>query len=740
MRNKVVYAGWTFTDSDAANGSLAKSQDLTSASLSADSISVEVRCSDPAITQFTLNAPMTYFYRDRQKGTYYLQSVTRVSPDHYVLSGLSALGLLASMPHLGGIYTGQTVQELVEEICGSVPVLVKTSLADIQLYGWLPAVSPPQKSARDNLSQVLFAVGAYLGTDLNGVLRVEPLWDGVSCTITADQIYQDASVSYDPPVSAVTVTEHQYIQSSEEQELFNGTAQEGEIITFDAPYHSLTSVGVQILASGANWAKLSAGVGTVAGKAYLHLTKLITETVVPGVAENAKSESDATLVSLVNSRAVAKRLAAYYRCQETINAPFVTNPQKPGYVVSVYHPYEKKMVTACISNMDIIMSAVMKSDSSMLVGFRPPQPEDSEILTERIVLTGSGKWKRPEGATYAKYVLISAGQGGYCGNKGEDAAVSPSVSWTDQTWGDSFSGKGLSPCAKGGLGGNPGEGGRILEGELDLSDVTELEYQCGIGGLGATFNEDGTPGEYGTDTVFGDFSTKDSSAPEIGYTDPVTGERYGGIGDTGLPGGDGAGKAADVDVVNDETVRKFDPSSSAYDEDGNEYSGGPTDSVAEQPNYVVIEAVQSSNKNATAWFSKGLGSGAAAGSPGNAGLQGFKGFTENTASATAGQGADGAVPTLVPKKPQVYGKGGRGGYGGGAGGSPGITIGTSRSGGSVTNSPGIPGKGAIGSPGGPGGDGCIILYITRTAVRRRGALVTKDGKWLLDKLGRRLIV
>lgn len=67
MRNKVVYAGWTFTDGDAANGSLAKSQDLTSASLSADSISVEVRCSDPVITQFTLNTPILSLPRNHQR-------------------------------------------------------------------------------------------------------------------------------------------------------------------------------------------------------------------------------------------------------------------------------------------------------------------------------------------------------------------------------------------------------------------------------------------------------------------------------------------------------------------------------------------------------------------------------------------------------------------------------------------------------------------------------------------------
>ena len=157
MWNQLIYGERIFVDREVKDGSMAREQDLTSASLSADSLSATVRTSDPTITTFDKNAPLTYIHRGTQRGIYYLQSITRVSPTHYTLYGLTAMGLLSTQIHPGGIYTGQTVQEIVASICGPVPVIVNERMASIRLYGWLPYAKPPQRSARDNLAEVLFA-------------------------------------------------------------------------------------------------------------------------------------------------------------------------------------------------------------------------------------------------------------------------------------------------------------------------------------------------------------------------------------------------------------------------------------------------------------------------------------------------------------------------------------------------------------------------------------------------------
>ena len=676
------------------------------------------------------------------------------------------MGALTGMVHTGGIYTGQTVEEVVKEICGNIPSLIKSVYAGVKLYGWLPYADGKERSARDNLAQVLFAIGAYLRTDLNGVLRIEPLWDGTASLINVDRSYTGGTVKYDSPISAVTVTEHQYVAGTETKELFSGTAQNGDIITFYEPMHSLSATGFTILESGANYAKISAGTGALTGKAYIHNTRLITQPVTAGAAENVKSVTDATLVSLVNSYAVAKRLADYYRCRETITNDIVSGHEKPGHVVSVYHPYDKKMVSACIQSLDTTMSATLKSSMEALVGFTPAQPESAEYFDERVVLTGSGEWQVPENVTAITAVLIGGAQGGHCGHGGNPATQKTASitgyifdipQYITDKW--AFGGKG-------GKGGDPGSGGKILQATFDVTPAQKFSFSCGVGGFGAAFdannwaNTPSTPGADGTKTTFGSLDSDSGSVSEIGYTDPVTGEVFAAKGEQGIAGGDGAGMNPDA-VDSKEGKIRLAPlqATSVVDEDGNVWKGGNT--RIEEDGTISLSAgdEQSFTGSLEDGFCGGVvsyncGSGAAAGANGTPGNSSgtfslvsvpSKGMpkTSITVTATGSASVLGANATLVPKKPTVYGKGGRGGYGGGGDGATGLSetyYGGSKSG-SLNNTPGsVRATGSNGAQGGPGGDGCIILYYRKFGQTRGGPLVQKGGGLFFDRLNKLFIV
>ena len=221
-KNKIVYASYIFSDDDETlrSGNEYQITSLIADELQADTIELEVKCSDKNIVVFTENAPLQYYRENLLRSTYYVQSIKRIGGDKYTISADSAMGLLMKRLHVGGIYTGQTVKEVVNEICGNIPILVKTVFADTKLYGWLPYCKPPESSARNNLAQVLYAIGAALTTDNNGVLRVEPLWDGVSSSIGETRMYFDGSVETEKPISAVTVTEHQYIAEPTKRSCF----------------------------------------------------------------------------------------------------------------------------------------------------------------------------------------------------------------------------------------------------------------------------------------------------------------------------------------------------------------------------------------------------------------------------------------------------------------------------------------------------------------------------------------
>lgn len=709
---------------------------LDESSLSFDTVSVEV-CTKTIGTQLSAlpnNTPIVVYRGGEIKARFVSSGVSRIGPVTYQLTGRSPMGALTGMVHAGGIYTGQTVEEVVKEICGNIPSLIKSVYAGVKLYGWLPYADGKERSARDNLAQVLFAIGAYLRIDLNGVLRIEPLWDGTASLINVDRSYTGGTVKYDSPISAVTVTEHQYVAGTEVKELFSGTAQNGDIITFSEPMHSLSATGFTILESGANYAKISAGTGALTGKAYIHNTRLITQPVTAGAAENVKSVTDATLVSLVNSYAVAKRLADYYRCRETITNDIVSGHEKPGHVVSVYHPYDKKMVSACIQSLDTTISATLKSSMEALVGFTPAQPEAAEFLDERVVLTGSGEFQIPEGTTTIHYVMISAGQGGRCGEKGEDTQSGPKFSWTNPVFEDRVDGYALALGGKGGPGGKGGMGGRIVEGDLDVSQLKSLAYACGKSGKGAEFSPDDLPGTDGTDTVFHGMTTAGASAPDWGFTDPITGEQFGGVGEDGLPGGDGAGRDPSVSEYTDDSVQKYVNGTIAYDEDGNAFTPGP---VAGSEGKVSMTRIAStSTPRSYGWYSSGLGGGPAAGANGKAGSSGRGLPGETTVNVTGGPGSDGMTATLTPSKPKRYGRGGRGGYGGGGAGSGGIAV----KNGNGTITPGAPGSGGLGGPGGPSADGCIILYYRKFGQAKAGPLVQRGGGLFFDRLNKLFIV
>ena len=752
---KITYKSWTFLFSQTESAKPTREQSLSCESISADTLTAVVRCNDPTIMAFAKNDPIRVWENDSDASmqTYYLRSITRTGATSYRLVAWSAVGLLAAMAHKGGIYTGQTVAEAVKEICGNVPVVVKSVFANTKLYGWLPYCQPKAdrrgKSARDNLVQVLFAIGAYLTTDLNGVLHIDALWDGVSSTIGSNRMYASGGkVSYSDPVSAVTVTEHQYIAGTDEKELFSGTSQQGDIITFPAPMHSLTATGFTILESGANYAKISSGSGALKGKTYIHNTRLVTQPVTENAAENVKSVTDATLVSLVNSSAVAKRLADYYKCRETITNGIVSGQEKPGHVVSVYHPYDKKMVSACIVSLDTTMSGTLKSEMAALVGFLPPQPESSEYFDERVILTGSGVWTVPEGVTSYTRVLIGGGRGGSSGHRGESPAVRTPKSWTEKS--DTlrrYVGFNRGVSLEGGKGGEPGDagdGGKVLvETVTDAVPGAKVSYACGTGGYGGVFSQGNDAGAPGTATTMGSATSDTGSSSEAGYTDAITGEVFAAKGKSGIAGSPGNG------YTWSDGKYTYRPSPSIT-VDGVTYSAGKDKDEVEGKDGRGDYKIAPYGYVGYRWLG-GFGGGAAAGSNGNDGLangsgDAYIGSSSAFATVTAARGGAGA-DAKPPAKESRYGCGGTSGHGGGGAGSNGTAYARQTSSENISVSQASliardtePASGGRGSDGGQGGDGCIIIYYRKLNPLSAGWLSDNTKKPLLDRLGRRLIV
>lgn len=745
---KIVYDGRTYTGTEIQNGNMRLATSLLSSSLESNTFNVTLKSPNKNLTNFSRNAPITVFNGERQLGIFYVQDVKRTAADLYKVSATSAVGILSDGNHYGGIYTGQTAESIIGSICGSVKYDIQNELRPIKLYGWLPIATP-----RDNLAQVLFAMGATLRTDLNGVLRIEELWDGLSGDIGTDRMYQGASVEYASKVTQVSLTEHQYVASGDLDELFSGTTQSGDIITFDEPVYGLTASGFTIQSQGANFAKLSAGNGTLKGRKYKHNTREIIKTVSSASEPNIKAVKDATLVSLVNSQAVSNNLVNYLKWNRTIKTSVVYQGEIPGDLISTWDPFDKTSVDVCIQEADIILSNTIKANEKMLVGFTPIRQEGSESYEYHVVLTGSGTFTFPEGTTSARAVLIGAGGAGFDGSPGGDSTetwedeeikttrinlTAPTTSASDSS---NVSNRGAGTPGNGGAGGAAGTPGKVYEVTFSPSSGSRISYACGVKGT--------SNGALGGATTFGSYSSNSGSASSAGYTDIITGITYAKSGDSGADGGKG-GSGADGESVGGMSGGKQEPSGSAT----------RSDSDTQRASNVSLDI------DATANFSLGAAGGGGAGgnSGGNPGTPGSdassgsvrlsitSGYVNasvypNTGGA-GGNGANGANAS-------IYGWSGSGaGGGGGAGGDSSASSNVSvqyyaynittqkRYDFNINNVAhgAAVRKGGAGGKGGAGADGCIILYYGVTTPVQDGQLKDKNGLMLLDKYGRRLIV
>lgn len=719
--NKILYLDKVFTATDVKSGNMYQARSPIAASQEIDTFSFDVYSENTTLTEFIRNTPLTYFHNDEQMGIYYVQKISRKSINTYHFACTSTVGLLDETYHDGGIYTGETVREVCTDICSPLTCYVKSNIANIKLYGWLPIAT-----RRENLAQVLFAVGATLKVDYNGAIRIEGLWDGQSSEITASEMYAGGSVEYATPVTEVIVTEHAYSQSATETtELFKGTTSAGDKITFDEPCYDLAASGFSILASGANWATVSAGSGALTGKKYTHVTRQVMQQIKPKTRElvtqsdNTVKVENATLVSLVNATAVAERLAEYYSHNERINYKIATKRETPGDVVKIAHPYGGT-VSGCIESADITVSGKLAAEESVLIDYFPPDIGVQEYYDTVEVLTKDGTWIVPENVTSIRVVLIGGGQGGTKGKNGENGnnqskdehytpirSSSGSVSWYSAAYG-----------GNGGEAGRKGERGNVFTTELKVVPGMQIACAIGSGGLGAS--EDSASGMLGGNTIFGDFSSANGSQPtNNGYIDPILGLRYCVDGVDGVSGGKGSG-GKKTQVSSPLDIDEFN----IIDQDGIVWYCG--------------EADQNITRHQNAWCYGGTGGGAAVGQNGGNGLASLKG--DNIRYYTTGDGGAGAN-AAPPKTQTSYGSGGNGGNGGGGGGGTGATNMTMTwNHDEAISLLGKGGSGGNGSSGGDGAPGCVLIYYRVYRASSSGRFVTRDGKGFNEKFTRKVVV
>lgn len=734
--NELVYKGVTYTALRSASGILSESLPLSA--LPVDTLRVVVVDEAFEHTEdllgYSYGDVVLYYHDGALVGKFYLENIIRTGRIDWSFSCISPIGLLLTDYHYGNVYTGETASEVLADIIkGIIPYTLDTTLGKSQIYGWLP-----KATRRDNLRNLLFAIGARAVKDANGDTLFIPYSDNPPYAIDGSKFYlSNNSVEAGTPATQAMLTEHAYfiLPNDEEVTLFNGEAiaedivtpkgdpMSGIIVTFEQPMHDLSVTGGTILESGVNYAVLAgSSYVQLTGKKYTHTERIVSKTITTQGVKNVVSSNDCHLINFMNSDSVAERLISFYGYSKRVTADMIISGEKPGDKVTFVDPYGEED-EGYIESLNLSMSKELKATVSIVSGFIPPH--EGGLFTREAILTGSGEFTIPDGVRIIRFVLFSGAQGGKAGKAGTAAGAGKTHSYSHTSW---ISGKVTSRgevklWSDGGKGGPGGEGGLaplIFEGRMTVKAGQKITYSCGVGGTGAIFNaaSPDTPGADGTETTFGDQSSNSGSRPSVaGWVDILTGEIYARPGPAGLPGGDAAKFPPDYTIPDNSSdlneVLKFVESTAATDEDGGVWPGGVT-RVKEGTTDVAWWKTYATNPagNAGSFGGYTPGVGGAAGAVAPADVKGSQSVSNTRVSAYAANGQKGGTPTLTPKKPGLT-MGGRGGYGGGGGGVPGwaaYETNPSEFTGSASASAGSAGPGGDGGPGGPGGDGMIIVY------------------------------
>lgn len=712
MSSQIVYGSLTFGDDEIIDGEIYEAVSLLSDVLEIGTLTVSLMINDAAIGQqllaFRRNDKLFYYHNGALIGTFYVQNVERTEKNVYDLKADNAISLLQQSNHYGGIYDGQTVQEVLADIC-NIPYIAQDRLLSTKLYGWLPI-----DTRRANLAQVLFAIGAVTKVDQDGVLRIESLWDGVVATLSPDRVFVGDKVRYESKVTEVSVLEHTYIKGTDEVKLFEGNTQNGDVIQFSGPCFDLVASGFTILESGANYAKVSAGSGTITGKQYTDSTRDVRKVVTPDDVDNVVSVKSATLVSIVNSSFVLDRMVSYYKALQTMQNKVLYQNEKPGDVLAFEHPFGGESV-GTIKETSIVLGRNPVSSEKTLIDYKPEAATSAEYFDFSEEITSDTEWTVPEGVTSVTSVLIGPGQGGWSGNRGQRSPQPPTIP------DEGYYGYNAGEAGEGGYGGAVGNGGKILQTTLDVTPGQKFAAHIGIGGLGGD-NQTGTTqeGVYGDPTTFGELSSDSGASNPAGFTDVLTGKVYAQPGKLpGIAGGKGSGASG--------ASYGYTKGPNVVDHAGNTWTAGNITNSSENIN----EDIGSANLQA----GRGCGGGAAVGANGsNGGIGSASGnyYDNQVTGGSSGHGGD----AVAPAKNAQRGGGGNGGHGGGGEGGLGLSVSSSKG---TTIRLGARGGPGNGSEGGQGGDGIILLFYRKPKPVRAGGLISSNGKFLLDSTGRLLV-
>lgn len=704
---------YTFTDDEIVNANIASEVSLVSRSLVADSMNLKVKSDsvgmkkvftnimewystssgegyyidDGDLLDYTYGDEITYTRDSNLYGRFFTTQISRVGRELFDIESLSMMGILARQRHVGGVYFSALVGDLIDEIMAGTGIAysIDTPVRNQAVNGWLP-----YGNKRDNLAQILFAIGANAIKQADGSTRFQFNLPAQGTEIPGNRIYASSDRNVQTaPATKVSVTEHLWYDaggSLEKVYSYSGVSADHVTAIFSEPIIPDTNrmswdASITIHEVSANYVVFS-GYGTIQAVKYSHLTSDLTWEAQTDGEEKIYSFDDATLVTARNSHAVLNRLVKFYTQAKQTDVSFTVESERAGDYIYFSDSYGNEKA-GFIQKLDITISGTNRGDAEVITDWFPEDYGDS--FDKCLVVSESGAVSVPSDYkpnTPVRFVLMSGFMGGQGGEDGEGGENTSEYGEDHGYVYDFYQG------GQGGNHGGAGEGGiGTMVTSFDLESLSAFTASIGPGGAGGArvaYGETLNPGSIGgatTVTIGGTtYSTDEGSLNTAPIINVITGDLYNIQGTNGIPStAKGGGTSATFSGLFHFSAANGDPMTAG----GVTWAGGK----------------RSGAYNPGSSFHAGPsgGGGAAYGSKGGDGWASSSSIpTHDPTYAGAGGNA------LTPAQAEL-GHCGDGGSGGGGGGGGCWCYGT-------PNDFGTGGAGGRGSNGGQGSNGLVLLY------------------------------
>lgn len=330
-----------FLQDEIVKVSLLNEVDPSLCQLSVDTMTVEIRDrkNRPLIPQ--MNQSMQLFRNGQQIASHYITDSNRQTQQYYTFRCQSAIGQLED-DYLGGVYSGETVKNLLDGILDGFSYKLDEQFAEDTLTGYLPVCT-----RREALQQIAFAIGAVVTTQGDGTIRLSPLPEETEAAFTDGDIFTGAKVSREAQTATVQIFAHSYTRSNEEETLLNGEQVSGESVLFffSEPHYDYYSPddSCVITDSGANWVQITGGEGvTLTAKKYKHSTSVYAKkNPLATAAEkgNVVTVENATLIHAGNVEMALSRLYDFYMQKNVLTQQVIVTGQKAGQIARSTNPW-----------------------------------------------------------------------------------------------------------------------------------------------------------------------------------------------------------------------------------------------------------------------------------------------------------------------------------------------------------------------------------------------------------------